>query len=250
MAYEWRCQDCGQGWLEEGRGKYVLVALQHMKRQVHHPAGLVDTDTGEILVPGAINRNLAVKAGIIDPPTPRGKRADSAEGAPPTAASPEDPAPPPRRAGVTAPITGNDPAMTGGVRVTAQRVDSLAPGQVGPVPAQVLALEVQWPSWALAFFDLLRGEYLDDQDQPYDWSSKSFVRFVLDTYRHACRQLLETVMERRLAGVAATDRARAVAAALATVEGMDSATMLQLIASRVEQEDPAWARVLRAAAAG
>lgn len=138
--------------------------------------------------------------------------------------------------------------MTGGVRVTAQRVDSLAPGQVGPAPAQVLAVEVQWPSWALAFYDLLRGEYLDDQDQPYDWSSKSFVRFVLDTYRHACRQLLETVMERRLAGVAAADRARAVAAALATIEGMDAATMLQLIASRVEQEDPDWARVLRAAA--
>lgn len=246
MTYEWRCQDCGQGWPEEGRGKYVLVALQHMKRKEHVPLGLVDTDTGEIVVAGAINRNLAVKAGAIDPPAPRGKRAD-AEAEPP-AANPDDPAPPPRRAGVTAPLAGNDPAMTGGVRVTAQRVDRLAPGQVGPMPAQVLALEVQWPSWALAFFDLLRGEYRDDQDQPYDWSSKSFVRFVLDTYRHACRQLLERVMEERLAGVAAADRARAVAAALATIEGMDSTTLLRLVAERVEADDPEWARILRAAA--
>jgi len=246
MAWEWRCLDCGQGWPEEGHGRYTLVAIQHMKRKQHQPVGLVDTETGEILSPGQINRNLAVQAGIIEPPAPRTKKRDG--GDPPPAANPQDPAPPPRRSGVTAPIMGNDPAMTGGVRVTAQRVDGLAPGQVGPLPAQVLALEVQWPSWALAFFDLLRGEFLDDNDQPYDWSSKSFVRFVLDTYRHACRQLLERVMDRRLTDVSAADRARAVEAALATIEGMDTGAMLQLIASRVEQEDPEWARVLRSAA--
>ena len=255
MAYEWRCRDCGQGWPEPGRGEYVLTAGQHMKRQGHQPQGLVDLDTGEVVVAGSINRNAAEKLGIIVKPDRRAKKlreADAPAHAPPAASAPDDPSPPPRTKGVAAPVTGPgaDPAFTGGVRTVAQPVDRLEPGAIAPPPAQVLSFDVQWPSWALAYFDLLRPDIMDDDGRPYEWGSKAFVRFVLDTYRASCRQLVARVMDQKLAGVDAAQAAKAVAATVATIEGMDMARVLALRAAQVQAQDPAWAAALHQAAQG
>lgn len=245
MAYEWRCADCGQAWPEEGRGRYVLTAGQHMKRQGHHPLGLIDTETGEVLVAGSINRNAAERLGIIERPDRR-RKAKQTE--PPDADtipldSETDPHDAPKSAWRPAqPLAGNDPALTGAVKTTRQSVESLGPGDP---KGQVVGFEVQWPLWALSFFDLLRSEFLDDQDQPYTWSTKDFVRFVLDVYRHGCRNLVRQVVARRYATASAAERTKLAAAMISTVENIRAADFLRLMAHEVEAHDPTWAALLR-----
>lgn len=69
MALEWVCE-CGERWEEAGDGKAlsgkVLTHLRLMKKAgtPHRVVGLVDSETGKVLVEGA-NAKGAVKAGLI-----------------------------------------------------------------------------------------------------------------------------------------------------------------------------------------
>lgn len=252
MAYEWRCADCGMAWPEDGHARYFLAAGQHMKRQGHTPLGLVDTETGEVLVP-TLNRMAAERLGIIATPDRRRKwrRETPAQ---PIETGPDGPAAPPRhdppRSAPATPI-GADPLMSGTVKTTAHVVESLPPrGQVGGTQATILTGQVQWPTWTLAFFDILREDYVDAEGQPYAWSSRDFIRFVLDIYRYTCRHLVRQKMRRRMQMVNALEREQAIAAALATLENMDQGQFLSLLADRVADRDPEWANQLRATAEG
>lgn len=250
-AYEWRCRDCGQGWVEPGRGNYVLTAINHMRKAGHHPLGLVDTETGEVVIADSLDRNTAEKMGIIEKHARSRRATREVDEDPAPATDPADPAPPPRRAGSAPPITpGADASFTGGVRTVATKVDNLPAGQVAPPAAQVLSFDVQWPSWALAYFDLLRTEILDDAGEPYAWGSKPFVRFVLDVYRHGCRDMIRTVQERKLSGIDTARAAQAVAATIATIEGIDVPALLAIQAQRAQETDPEWAAALQQAALG
>ncbi|NMP22216.1 hypothetical protein [Sulfobacillus harzensis] len=244
MAYEWRCADCGQAWPEEGRGSYVLTAGQHMKRQEHQPLGLIDTDTGEILVSGSINRNAAEKLGIIERPDRSRKKNKPA---PPDAETmpldAETPAPSsPRPMSQPQPLGGSDPAMSGEIKKTRQSVESLGPGDPKD---QVVGFEVQWPLWALSFFNILRGDFRDENDQPYAWSTKDFVRFVLDVYRHACHTLVRKMAEDRMHQYTAAERTLMVQSMISTAEAMPASQFLEQMAQHVEANDPVWARMLR-----
>jgi hypothetical protein len=167
----WVCADCPETWLHDETGKGFGQALSHSgltarTGQKHTIRGLVDTDTGEVLVAG-INRRKAVELGYL-PPTAKQKAqaAAAARGAEEKASIRRGPA-------------------------DALQASVVNRPKDGTISATVKGAVIEYPAWAPALWSMGMRVFLDPETNDYyPPTAEGMAKYVTDMDRLVHEKLL------------------------------------------------------------
>jgi|GEM_PF-5243866 len=158
---EWQCADCLKVFPEKGNRGGYMGALNHQKSSGHTIRGLVDLETGEILIEG-LDQRAALAAGIFTPPN---KSKAAAAAAPPAAEDGRDANARKRKGGAT--TDALDPSVTN--------------NYTGQMTADIKGLDIHFPHYISAYAAMGMRVLKDpDTDAPYPWSADGMSKFIVD----------------------------------------------------------------------
>lgn len=159
---EWQCADCLKVFLEKGNRGGYMGAGNHARSTGHTIRGLIDLETGEILVKG-LDQRAALAAGIFVPPKQAAKEAAKAA---------QDPSSDDRDA--------NARKKKGGA--TTDALDpSVTNNYTGQMTADIKGLDIHFPHYISAYAAMGMRVLKDpDTGAPYPWSADGMSKFLVD----------------------------------------------------------------------
>jgi hypothetical protein len=203
----WVCGECDERWEETGTGSGFGKALAHSNRQNagHTIQGLVDLDTGELLVPG-LNRPRAEQGGWIQRPAKKDL----------------PPGPDKTERLTSTPAVGDRDPVHG---ASAKRATT-GP----PFSGTVKGLQIEFPLYIAAYAAMVMARLTDpDTGEPYPFTAEGMAKCLTDVLRLSFQRLVPVALgltARQLADAAVRER---VAALIATIEAQtDTAEVVAL----------------------
>jgi hypothetical protein len=223
---EWQCATCGETWPEQGDRAAFGRAMAHRANTSragtpHTIRGLVDLDTGEIVVSG-LNVNEAEKLGYVGPKVPRRDRGEQ---------PPDD-----ERPIETTPLGGGGE----GVR-RPPRTESFQPSAATRFDSQMLArikgATIEIPAYMIAYAAMGMRVFTDpDTGAPYPWTAEGLAKYLTDMLRMAHERLLWLILGLTWDEYQRAEGQRLVAATIRTVEGLTGEDVARMIVAHVGEE--------------
>jgi hypothetical protein len=207
------CSQCAEQWEETGTGQGFGKALAHSNRRNagHKILGLVDLETGDILVEG-LSRPQAEQKGYIVRTTPSGSG---------TAKPPKD------DRLTTTPSVGERDGLGASARTTKE------PTMTGVVKG----LQIEFPYYLATYAAMGMARFLDPETgQPYPFSAEGMAKYLTDFIREGHRRLLPVMLglsHEELALGAVQQKLQALQAA---IEGEQDPAAAALAAQRLYQQ--------------
>ena len=217
MPYAWICGDCGEVFPESGSGDGMGKALSHTANtskagNKHKIRGLVDDDTGEVLVPG-LNPRTAQAMGFIQGKAGNSRK-DRARAA--QAASQDDddrgsgPSTRPQSARGNkkkGPRLDREAQSKTLSKTVSFRVGGVAyehPGRKDPprnrIPTPVTTTLEGWdlalPPYVFGLFSVAREVLTHDDGNPYEWTPEGLNDFLWDVVRAHLEFVLPPLLAR------------------------------------------------------
>lgn len=219
----WACETCGETWEETGDQKGFGRAMAHRtnmrrKGEEHTIIGLIDRESGEILVDGlnigdAMSRGYVQRKGKADPTGEPAAPVDEA-GTPP---------PPPKKGGT--PRT--DPLLPTGS-------GAKAPGMW----ATVKGLTIEIPAHVLTYASMGMRTFLDpDTGAAYPWTADGIAKYLTDFLTLGHERLLYMLIGLSWEDYQRAEGQRLVASTIKTIRGLTNEAIAEMVQHHAQQEE-------------
>ena len=175
-AMEWQCADCLKTFPEKGNRGGYMGAMNHARRTGHTIRGLVDLDTGEILIQG-LDQRAAMAAGVLQRPQKAKEEKAPADDPPPDDG--RDANARKKKGGST--TDALDPSVTN--------------NYTGQVTADIKGLDIHFPTYISAYAAMGMRVLADpDSGQPYVWSADGMSKFLTDFLTKTFERMVPTFL--------------------------------------------------------